>query len=133
MEENKSVYALKKVNEPQAFCAEIKNLKGVLDAKVDEENMTLEYRIDDWTSDYDVFTQIMTIADAYGCEFDFDHGDGKANDDLTGAEETTSETAPELPEEEDRKTLSERVQRIIELSVALVFSSRACFLKIPCS
>lgn len=143
MEENKSVYALKKVNEPQAFCAEIKNLKGVLDAKVDEENMTLEYRIDDWTSDYDVFTQIMTIADAYGCEFDFDRGgDGKADVDLSGGEEITSETAPELPEEEDleeddedeeasdadggkkrkkRKTLSERVQRIIELSVALVF------------
>lgn len=144
MEENKSVYALKKVNKPQSFCAEIKNIKGVLDATVDEENMTLEYSIDDWTSEYDVFTQIMTIAEAYGCEFDYDR-------DLSGGAKTEEDEQPavELPEEEEieedeeesendsedekpkkkRKGLSERVQRIIELSVALVFFIAALFFK----
>ena len=144
MEENKSVYALKKVNKPQSFCAEIKNIKGVLDATVDDENMTLEYSIDDWTSEYDVFTQIMTIAEAYGCEFDYER-------DLSGdsAEEESDKPTAELPEEEDiaeeeaedqtekddetpkkkRKGLSERVQRIIELSVAVVFFIVSLFFK----
>jgi len=149
MEENKSVYALKKVNEPEAFCSEIKAIKGVKDASVDVDNMILEYVIDEWTSDYDVFTQVMTVAESYGCEFDFDRdlAAGTSADDSESEEE--AEVAEKMPEEEyicddedddeaqradgkpvkKKKGLSERNQRIIELSVAVIGFIVALFFK----
>jgi len=150
MEENKSVYALKKVNKPEDFCAEIKGIKGVTTAFVDLEKMTLEYEIDEWTSDYDVFTQVMTIADAYGCEFDFDRDseenssgedysaeNGKSDDkpEEESIDENDDEESAE-PEESDgkprkkkRKGLSDRVQRIIELSLSVACFIAALFFK----
>ena len=146
MEENKSVYALKKVNKPEDFCTEIKGIKGVTDASVDLEKMTLEYEIDEWSSEYDVFTQVMTIADAYGCEFDFDRDsednssaeDYSDKNEKSGGKDDEEETIEDDDDEEEtdesgepdgkprkkkRKGLSERVQRIIELSLSV-----ACFI-----
>lgn len=149
MENNKSVYALKKLNSPESVRKEILAIDGVKSVEIDEENMTLGYEIDEWTSDYDVFTRVMEIADSYGCEFDFDRESGSEPESAENAKETTDGKDAPAKDEEDisddeeyeetengkesgkekkkRKTLSERVQRIIELSVAVVALVAALF------
>lgn len=144
MEQNKSVYALTKISDPEGFCSEIEGISGVLSAAVDMQSMTLEYTIDEWTSEYDVFTAVMGIADAYGVEFDFE--DHSLSDQAPEEETTEPESLPveeedldDDDEEEDeqasedgdvdqkpkkkKKGLSDLVQRIIELAFAA-----ACFI-----
>ena len=149
MENNKSVYALKKLNSPESVRKEILAIDGVKSVELDEENMTLGYEIDEWTSDYDVFTRVMEIADSYGCEFDFDReSDGDATETDENPEAEDGNKKPEKDEEDisedeeyeesendkeggkkkkKRKPLSERVQRIIELSVAVAALVAALF------
>lgn len=140
MEENKSVYALTKISDTDGFREEIAGISGVLSVSVDAEKMTLEYTIDDWTSEYDVFTAVLGIAEAYGVEFNFN--EPNETDEQTLNEEQPSKEEPEEEElddetdsEEDepekdggerenrkkkKKELSETVQRAIELSIAAV-------------
>lgn len=144
MEQNKSVYALTKISDPEGFRSEIEGIRGVLSAAVDIQSMTLEYTIDEWTSEYDVFTAVMGIADAYGVEFDFDERSSNEQttenepaelEPLPVEEEDLEEGEEDENEQEDenvdgdkktkktKKGLSELAQRIIELSVAA-----ACFI-----
>ena len=87
MEENKSVYYLSVIKNRAAAENEISNIKGVLSASIDEEQKTLTFFIDDWTSEYDVFTKIVSICESYGCEFDF----GKEENEKTDTESSLKE------------------------------------------
>lgn len=90
MEENKSVYYLSVIKNRAAAENEISNIKGVLSASIDEDRKTLTFFIDDWTSEYDVFTKIASICESYGCEFDFGKEEKENTDtesSLTGKEE----------------------------------------------
>lgn len=138
MEENKSVYYLKKIGNVSAFCAAVKNVKGVLSAEVDQENMFFTYFIDEWASDYDVFTEVMSLADAYSFEFDFDKTEEKNREETDGSSsnaadgEGIEENAAdgdiqknkkeyeyrEEDGEKQKKKLSENMQRLIELAIA---------------
>lgn len=142
MEENKSVYYLKKTGNINAFCAAVKNIKGVLAAEVDQENMVFTYFIDEWASDYDVFTEVMSLAEAYSFEFDFDRTEEDALDNsdegsfnAAGGDEyeDSADNSKDIKKnkkeyeyrEEDgekrKKKLSENMQRLIELAIAAVF------------
>ena len=124
-------------NNPSALERSLAKINGVLSVNVDEEKKTVEYTIDEWSSDYDIFTEVMRICAEYGANIDFDHEPAESetvkeeaqevvNEDAqeeSVAEETQPEVEEESEEKEEKKEktpLSERAQRVIELSLAIV-------------
>ena len=103
MEENKSVYYLSVIKNRAAAEKEISNIKGVLSASIDEEQKTLTFFIDDWTSEYDVFTKIVSICDAYGCEFDFGKEEKEKSDAESSLKEKEEKTDRPAKKDKDLK------------------------------
>lgn len=135
-----TVYHLEKADDALQFENAVKNIKGVTFARVDTLQMTFEYAIDEWSSDYDVFTQIMEIIDDYGVSFDFSYAEKQHNSikqfEITGNEEMQSEfiargleteTIPEVDDVEDekepkkKKRYSQIFERLIEIGASIVF------------
>ena len=142
-EKNTTLYHLESVENSERFERAIKEIKGVTFAKVDLQEMTLEYAIDEWSSDYDVFTEVMARADECGVVFDFAYTEKKRESikefEITGNEEMESEFIAhglevEKPEEEKevketkakelpkrKKRLSQIVERSIEIGASIIF------------
>lgn len=145
MDKKSTIYHLERAEKIEQFEKAVKNIKGVTFVKVDSENMTFEYAIDEWSSDYDVFTEIMNIIDDYGIAFDFSYAEKKhqsiKNFEITGDEEMQSEfiahgleseQEPEIEVDEKpqkRKKSSETVERIIEIGASIVFFAISFFVK----
>lgn len=138
-EDRKSVYYLLETGKEGVLAEAVKNIKGVTEVNVDSVKKTLEYRIDEWSSDYDVFTEVMQAAESVGASFDFSHADEERKEigrEITAfsGEKPTSEVLPDEVEETDKKPakpkkhLSERAERIIELSFSAAFLIAALFL-----
>lgn len=147
MTESRTItYCLKRIGNAQAFERSLVKISGILSVKVDLEKNTLSYEIDEWASDYDVFTEIMRIADECGVEIDFD---AKPAEELEKEQESDiikpteqavvanaePEIVPEQEEEEEerpakksKKGLSERLQRVIEIGVSIAAYVVALFL-----
>lgn len=148
MKESRIVtYSLLKVGNGNAFERSLVKIDGVLNVKVDQEGRLLKYEIDEWASDYDIFTEVMRIAEECGMEINFDDDAQNAqpdsailpeeeNEDIIAIkQEEVGDIIPEVEEKEEktpskkeRSGLSERIQRIIELSVALACYVVALFL-----
>ena len=132
MEENRRiVYYLEALGNASVLERSIAKLSGVLSVRVDEQESLLEYTIDEWASDYDVFTEVMRICSECGAAIDFDRKPDEENDlsdDEPIAEQSNihAEVEEEVEEASDDKKkkksggISERAQRFIELSVAIV-------------
>ena len=137
-EKGKICYSLSKVQNAEEFEKAVLQIKGVVSATVNKEKRTFCYEIDEWTSDYDVFTEIMNMVDDYGLEFDFSssdekreqisgfeiHGDEEMGEEFlqNGLELSTEEEQEEQPEEKRKKKgLNEKIERLIEIGASLVF------------
>jgi cation transport ATPase len=132
MEENrKIVYYLEVLGNANLLERSIAKLNGVLSVRVDEQNSLLEYTIDEWASDYDVFTEVMRICSECGAAIDFDKR-VEEECELLNEEESVDEeqvVQAEVEEVEENSSngkkekknggLSERTQRFIELGVAI--------------
>ncbi len=146
-EKTGTVYHLEKADKAEQFEKAVTAIKGVTFAKVDTAKMTFEYAIDEWSSDYDVFTQIMEIIDDYGVAFDFSYAEKKHNSikqfEITGNEEMESEflahgleseNLSEIEEQSDaptkkKKATNEVVERCIEIGAAIAFYVVSFFVK----
>ena len=133
-ESRKIVFYLERVKNASLLERSIAKINGVLSVNVKEEESILEYTIDEWASDYDVFTEVMSICAECGVAIDFDKKDEQ--EEQEEPQSATKEKDEEIPAEveaeqadgvdeakaEKKKKsggLSERVQRIIELGVAI--------------
>lgn len=92
MEKRKCVYYLENCGDFSAFEDEVKQIKGVLGAFIDRTECVLTYEIDEWSSDYDVFTEVLRLAESSGCVIDFEKTDKKTAELSETVEELTSET-----------------------------------------
>lgn len=130
MEENrKVVFYLEAVGNAGVLERSIARINGVLSVNVIEEKSMLEYTIDEWASDYDVFTEVMRICAECGASIDFDRKDEEpAEGEEKAQEENLPQEKEEVEEEQEESApskkkkkggLSERVQRVIELGVAI--------------
>ena len=139
MEENrKTFYYLAEIGNAGALQRAVARINGVVSVKVDEDAKTLEYVIDEWASDYDVFTEVMSVCAECGAVIDFDKeegGDLKEESNIILPEEEVDlpdeveESEPEKPAKKEKKALiSERWQRVIELGVAVATCVVAFFL-----
>ncbi|MBR3863492.1 MAG: hypothetical protein IKJ19_00025 [Clostridia bacterium] len=145
MKESRVVcYKLIKVGNCNAFVQSLIKVNGVIKVNVDDDLKILTYEIDEWASDYDVFTEVMRIADECGMEIDFDGAGAEEKDDsFENAESESGEKTEnnqsslnlqteveEEPSSQPKKKggLSERWQRVIELSAALICYVIALFL-----
>ena len=70
-ENRKSTYIVETINNEATFIDEVKKIKGVLNAGYNAETREFFYEIDEWSSDYDVFTEVLQAAEATGTVFDF--------------------------------------------------------------
>ena len=62
MQENRRIlFHLENVGNSSAVERGLAKVNGVLSVKVNAEEKTLDYVIDEWASDYDVFTEVMRI------------------------------------------------------------------------
>ena len=142
MEENrKIVFYLETLGNASVLERSIAKLNGVLSVKVDENESLLEYTIDEWASDYDVFTEVMRVCSECGAVIDFDKKPDNESDSLTEEQSVEGDltTQAEFEEEveeptEEKKSkksggLSERAQRFIELGVAIATYVVALFLE----
>ncbi|MBQ3571917.1 MAG: hypothetical protein IJA15_03715 [Clostridia bacterium] len=141
MEENRKIfYYLAEIGNADALQRAVARINGVVSVKVDEDAKTLEYVIDEWASDYDVFTEVIGVCAECGAVIDFDRADEEvdlkeedANTILPEEEvelpDEVEESAPEKPAKKEKKALiSERWQRVIELSVSVAACVVAFFL-----
>ncbi len=130
MEENrKIVFYLETLKNAGLLERSIAKINGVISVNVKEEESILEYTIDEWASDYDVFTEVMRICAECGASIDFDRKDEPEEKETADEEEQIpteveaeeEESVEDVKEKKKKKTggLSERVQRIIELGVAI--------------
>ncbi len=132
MQENRRIlFHLEKVGNSSAVERGLAKVNGVLSVKVNAEEKTLDYVIDEWASDYDVFTEVMRICAESGCSIDFNYDDQvqeETKEELTEivaeeippeVEEKAEEIAPEK-EEDSKKKISDRMMRVIELGIAVV-------------
>ena len=143
MEENRKIlFYLEKAGNASYLERAIAKVNGVLSVKVDVKNLTLEYLIDEWASDYDVFTEVMRICSECGAAIDFDREEKTQVEQAENVETVESEEqivaeveeVEEIQEDsknkkQEKRLLSERAQRIIEISVAVVAFGVALFLK----
>lgn len=73
--DRKNLYYLSKIGDCKKLEHEIAGIKGVVFSHVDEEKLTLEYKIDEWASDYDIFTEVMQKVADNGGDIDFERSD----------------------------------------------------------
>lgn len=92
MEKRKCVYYLENCGDFSALEDEVKQIKGVLGALVDRDECVLTYEIDEWSSDYDVFTEVLRLAESTGCVIDFEKTDKKTAELSKTANGAESET-----------------------------------------
>ncbi len=78
MEKRKLTYYLENSGDFSAFEKGVASIKGVVFACVDKNACVLSYEIDEWASDYDVFSEVMRLADEAGCVIDFEKTDKAA-------------------------------------------------------
>ncbi len=131
MEENrKIVFYLETLKNAGLLERSIAKINGVISVNVREEESILEYTIDEWASDYDVFTEVMRICAECGASIDFDKRDEQEENEPTDEEEYViaeveaeeEEEIEDVKEEKKKKKkggLSERAQRLIELGIAI--------------
>ena len=133
-ENRKSTYIVETINNEATFIDEVKKIKGVLNAGYNAETREFFYEIDEWSSDYDVFTEVLQAAEATGTVFDFGLTDDNEKKEKTSAAESVGENVGENESETSetpdagktekavkkkrRKVLPEWAQRAIELGVA---------------
>ncbi len=147
MKESRIVnYKLIKAGNCNAFVQSLIKVNGVIKVNVDANLKLLSYEIDEWASDYDVFTEVMRIADECGMEIDFGGLDAQQVDEssendqnecvevIENDDQSLLKMDDEVEEEQSTKAkkkggLSERWQRVIELSAALVCYVIALFLE----
>ena len=136
-EKGKICYSLSSIEKAVEFEKAVLQIKGVVGATVDKEKKTFCYEIDEWTSDYDVFTEIMNMVDEYGVQFDFSssdekreqisefeiHGDEEMGEEFlqNGLELSTEQEEEQSEVKPKKKGLNEKVERLIEIGSSLVF------------
>lgn len=103
---------------------EIGAIDGVLDCKSDDESESIKYLISSLSSDYDIFSAVMTICEKHGIELVFD-GDEEIIEDDSKKEiaEETDEVENEEEDEEEKKTKErryEKAENIIVLAISAV-------------
>lgn len=104
MEKRKCVYYLENCGDFSALEDEVKQIKGVLGALVDRDECVLTYEIDEWSSDYDVFTEVLRLAESAGCVIDFEKTDKKTAELSKTANGTESETLAAEAKNSETKT-----------------------------
>ncbi len=140
MEENRRiVYYLENVGNASALSRSLAKVGGVLSVKVDEQNKILEYVIDEWASDYDIFTEVMRICAECGASIDFDHKEENEKVEEESEEIVEeSQLPPEVEESEisdvkeekkEKRIMSERAQRVLEMGIAIAALVVAFFTK----
>ncbi len=140
MEENRRiVFYLENVGNASALSRSLAKVGGVVSVKVDEQNKILEYVIDEWASDYDIFTEVMRICAECGASIDFDRKEEVENDEEKSEEIVEEgELPPEIEEDEsivvkeekkEKRIMSERAQRVLEIGIAIVALVVAFFTK----
>lgn len=98
----------------------IKEIGGVLDAKIDEEKKLLIYIVDASSGDYEIFSSVMKILEDEGVDLAFE--DEKIVGEQTNEEESESEADAEEEKEESEKKEKkyEKIENIVVLSLSAV-------------
>lgn len=116
MEKRKSVYYLESVGNFDALEESVKQIKGVLSAFIDRDDCCLSYEIDEWSSDYDVFTEVLRLAESVGCVIDFEKSDKKSEEakaeklDEKAAEKAVNATTANDFGEASPETLADKTE-----------------------
>lgn len=139
-ENRKATYVVETMGNEETFIGEVKKIKGVLNAGYRSDTREFFYEIDEWSSDYDVFTEVLQAAEATGTVFDFGLTDKKNKEKTAdaakkavenGDEEGNAEVLESVGSRDEgkaeksvkkkrRKVLPDWAQRVIELGVAAV-------------
>ena len=103
----------------------VKQIKGVLDAKIDLENSILTYALDMWASDYDSMVSIMNLlGDDYGLDSEplFEESEEVEEDEYiyTPNEEESCEGEEELVEDEKQNKRKEVLYKFIEVGLSAI-------------
>lgn len=104
----------------------VKQIKGVLDAKIDLETYVLNYVIDAWASDYDVMVSIMNVlSDEFKIEsepfFDDSEEDLKPVEEYVYEPEVESEEDGESEEITETQSKKKEVKlKFIEVGISLI-------------
>ncbi len=105
--------------------ADLKKIQGLIDISVDFEEFKIDYEIDEWASEYDVFSAVSDILESHGLDIKFDNAEEKV-----AIEENSDENIEEDKKEEKKQnTKADFAEKIIVLSVAVVLSIVGAFLK----
>ena len=107
--------------------SEISAIDGVLDCKFDNESESIKYLISSLSSDYDVFSALMTICENHGIDLIFDDDDevvGERNSELETNEEPDGENfEEEEAEDEELKKIKEKRYEKAENIIVLAISA----------
>lgn len=98
----------------------IKEIIGVLDAKIDEENKSLIYIVDANSGDYEIFSSVMHLLEDEGVDLAFE--DEKiVPEEVNEIESETEEVfADEKEESEKKEKKYEKIENIVVLSLSAV-------------
>ena len=98
----------------------IKEIIGVLDAKIDEENKSLIYIVDANSGDYEIFSSVMHLLEDEGVDLVFE--DEKiVPEEVNEIEPETEEVfADEKEESEKKEKKYEKIENIVVLSLSAV-------------
>lgn len=113
---------------------EFKKVNGVMGINVKIEEESIEYVLDEWSSDYDAFSKLSEICDNHSLELIFDDDEVITSDVL---EEDVTPTAEEVIEEEkpqikDKLTKGDFIEKAIILILAIGFTvAGLCLSKRP--
>ena len=88
------------------FEDDFSNVKGVLGVKIDFDNSTVTYAIDEWTSDYDVLCKLNEICDEKGLDLSFDDVEKSEEDEQVSEIENEEEVLEEENIANDDEDLS---------------------------
>ncbi len=121
-------YALKDKAVLNEALSEISAIDGVLDCKFDDESESIKYLISSLSSDYDIFSALMSICENHGIELVFEDDEEVIDDNETNAEAVEESDGDEAEEddaadEEQKKAKEKRYEKaenIIVLAISAV-------------